>query len=258
MSNRLMFVGLNRVADAILTLKFDKFLDPLPTKTTIYYHPGVVDIKETFDQYIDTSRFEFVSDAEIINKHPMIESLDPWHKQQLIKLIAVDSCTDDIMIIADADMFNIVPYRYWDNGPVLYYRPAHSNDTDLVGWNYYFENLTGMTAKKDMVFISEFLPLRRTDWTSLREHIEKHTGKNWVQALVDMLKGISFSEYTLLANWMLSINSNTKLTVQNKEFLSGKKIDTLKIYPTTTSIGTFGLELEEVLELEKFINRNIK
>ena len=90
-----MFVGIGRIADAILTLKFDKFLDPLPTKTIVYYHPDIIGIKEIFDEYVDTSTFEFVNDAEILVNNPQIELLDPWHKQQFIKLIAVDLCTDD-------------------------------------------------------------------------------------------------------------------------------------------------------------------
>jgi hypothetical protein len=64
-------------------------------------------------------------------------------------------------------------------------------------------------------FVTELVPVRRTDWISLREHLQQRwPGKHWLDAIIEAVPGMPtvppwgtgniikwFSEYEFVGNW---------------------------------------------------------
>ena len=125
---RVIFLHTNRVADLILTLKFDHFLVPKPEKTIILYGPHDLsfDLIDVLKQHnIDTSTFEILPDHYMWqdkNIEVDIYQFGGWISQQFIKFIALDTLNyQSHILIQDCDTFNIVPYHWLSNNkPNMY------------------------------------------------------------------------------------------------------------------------------------------
>jgi len=233
-----MFIGENRVVDSVLTLRHDRFLKPRPDRTIIYCSDllDIDYIKSLYSKYqINTQGFEFYHDRDLLAQHPdgdllkndrFINSLIiPWYlKQQFYKLMALDMCDDDYVLIADCDRFCVQPYEYFNHGnPVLFgigadpgkstTTPGVDGDGHSVHCYYYMTYLTGIKDFYKGCWASEFLPITKLQWTELKTHIEKHCGLPLVETILTLLKNrdgnrnaYDFSEYCLLAQWLLRYN----------------------------------------------------
>jgi len=219
MSCRLLFVGSSKIAESVITLQFDCFLTPRPNQTLIYLGSVIsngklcknpIDLFSLYQQHgIDTSTFVLIHDIDIMEHYKQFALYDTfnfWIRQQLIKLMALDSCVHKQILIQDSDILITHPYQYFDNNfpvpmtvddntqPQIYY--------DLV------EKLTGRPRQTSASFITEIMPVRSTDWQSLKLHIEHTFQQSWLTTIVDLLQQqtgkILFSEYEILGNWLLS------------------------------------------------------
>ena len=232
MTTRLMFIGNNRIPDATLCLKYDRFLIPQFDKTIIYHQPPVADIVSAFTRYnIDLTHIQFVSDDVLVaqfNNEKFSATLkwllDPnlaWIKQQFFKLMALDICTDSHVVISDCDSIRIRPHEYFVDGkPVLYLDNDYTENPGT--WGTSFQDLTGITQSPDNVFVSEFFPILKTDWTMLTDLIEQRSGQSWLLALRKQLQdnstnvGFCFSEYQFLGNWLMHLRPNTQIIKQQR------------------------------------------
>ena len=224
---RLMFVatynkfdwGANatRLQDAALSLMFDDFLYPKFNETIIYYGPdnfGFDPKQYLEDLGISISNISFLPDQELLDLagiYTNIIDFRPSIKQQLIKLIALDQCQAPVTMIQDCDIFAIKPYYWYQNGQVNLYHIA--NTSNYPEWYRYVEKFTGSPRVDTHCYMSEFLPITRQDWLGLRTKIELDFQAHWLTAITnqfrqDLAQGheLEFSEFELLANWILQQN----------------------------------------------------
>ena len=232
MPTRLMFIGENRIIDSVLTLRYDRFLSPRPDRTIIYCSDllDIDYIRSLYRKYqINTQGFEFYHDRDLLAQHAdghLVKNdrfITHWYlKQQLYKLMALDMCNDNHVLIADCDRFCVQPYQYFEHdNPVLF--GIGSDITNLVNYSEiynqafghpnecyrYITQLTGMQDFYKGGWASEFLPITKSQWIDLKIHIEKYCKTSWVTAILTALRcgnSYDFSEYCLLAQWLLQYN----------------------------------------------------
>ena len=259
MITRLLFIGENRVNDSILTLLHDRFLCPVPDQTLIYCSDrlDIESIKSLYsERKIDIQNFKFFYDKELLSNHPygsIVNNFsDPsgvwidWYiKQQLYKFLALDLCNTEYVLIQDCDTFCIKPYRYFINGEPSVFGSTSEKITmpipmsleydDILRkqagghgshWNYtndhyrYFNYLTGSTEVYQGIWISEFMPIKKTQWIDLKTQIESNCKLPWMESLFASFiyghhngwKLHNFVEYTVLAQWLLTYENTTTIT----------------------------------------------
>lgn len=243
MTCRLMFVGANRIVDSIITLQFDKFLQPKPERTTIYLGSIIdpahcwrctIDILALYRQHgIDTSTFSIVHDIDLLNQYGqfgLYGTFNFWIRQQLIKFMAVDSCDSEQILIQDSDILLTKPYCYFNNGePVPFVVPDTSHSP---GYYEFVKKFTGQPRQTSGCFVTDFMPLRRTDWVSLKKHVEQTYSQDWLLAMINMFKqepnDIMFSEYEVLGNWLMLTNPNLKTVIQRNYLLKDCKVQMIR------------------------------
>lgn len=240
-SVRAVFMHNSRLADLVLTLKFDRNLIPLPDYTIIYYgpHDATVDYLAVLNDYdIDCSALEIVPDWHLWGSEPLPIDLyryGGWIAQQLIKLMAVDHLCHryDLILIQDCDTFNIKPYHWVDNDNRLQLYALFDTSQSPEYYSY-VEQFTGQPRQTQHCLVSEFMPISKQSWFGLKAYLERG-GQNWLKTF-DMAfsqntnEQIWFSEYELLGNWNLWQDQSVSIIEQKRFELSKnwqKKLYTL-------------------------------
>jgi hypothetical protein len=193
---------------------------------------------------IDVDRYIILADEILEEKYPGIAGfadlhpqLGGWLKQQMIKLSALDYLDYDVMAIQDPDTFWTRPWQQLDHRgePVLLAIPEHSESPD-----YYriFQDLTGLPRAGQDCYVTEFMMVKKTDWTSLRDLIQTRSGQSWMASIRDCIRpdhlGMPwFSEYELLGNWI----------VQHR--------------PDVTQIPQRRLEIRQWADLERYTDQDV-
>jgi hypothetical protein len=232
---RLMFVGKGREAESILSLKFDCFLDPAPDHTFVYYGDDVsgytinresnIDLLSKYKEFgIDTSKITVVPDKQLLaNIDVDIYKFGGWIAQQFIKFLALDSCTDNHILLQDCDVFAIKTYKYFENDlPVPLVLPKESHSPEYYT---YITKLLGIDRQTEDCYVTDFMPVNKNDWISLKAQIEKMHNKQWFGAIYDMFVAdypsapnnkIWFSEYEILGNWAKFKHPNLQSVIQSR------------------------------------------
>jgi hypothetical protein len=255
---RLMFVASTKVIESVLTLQFDKFLNPKPDRTIVYLgsvvEPGrrwrnPINLLEIYQQHgIDTSTFTVVHDLDILEQHQELNlygTMNFWIRQQLIKFMAIDSCASENILIQDSDILLTQPYHYFDNNEPV---PAVLEGAEHDAEYYEFVNkFTGRPRQTNNSFITDIFPLKKHYWESLKKQIENSYHRPWLEAVKYELKlkqgHIWFSEYEILGNWMLIQNPSLKMVVQRPFYLESRQsymikdrnFNFLEYHPTITN-----------------------
>jgi hypothetical protein len=124
-----------------------------------------------------------------------------WLFQQILKLCGkVGTCQNYLCIDSDHILLQPHPFVNEQNSPVFYmssekHVPYYKTITALTGQRW-FSCLSYVAHK--MLFNKETLEM-------LHAKIEKHTGKNWIQAVVDSYdrnENSGFSEFELYGNFV--------------------------------------------------------
>jgi hypothetical protein len=253
---RLFFVASSRIADSILTLKFDHLLDPRPDQTYIYLGcRQPIDLLQIYRAHgIDTSTMKVILDQQLINQSSIPNfdyyKFSGWIAQQFFKLLALDQVNSDCVLIQDCDTFSLTPYRYFDESTPRYY--VIENTTQTLDYYQYVKKFTGQERQTNHCFVTEFMPVLKKDWVALKNHIEQTYGCHWLLAFDRVFSAslsptgtppIWFSEYELLGNLGLQKNPNAKFQFQHR----------LSLYDHTTSYWKGHLDhytIEEFLKLD--------
>ena len=200
--DRIFFVHSSRIIDSIITLSFDYMLDPVPKHTYIYYGPGSQDLLAIYRQHgINTDNFTVIHDRDFIPEY--LHKFTPWLVQQLAKLIALDTLDYDSILIQDCDTFAIKPYRYSEPTYFVYKELMVLDTTQYRQVIKNYQSLTNMPASYGASFISEFMPIKKSDWTAFKQHIAPDG--QWLATLckfIDSIDQLHFSEYEILGNWI--------------------------------------------------------
>lgn len=270
MTVRALFLHTELVESLILTLKFDRFLDPQPTQTYIFYGPRDFDFElfPLLQSYgIDTSTFILVKDREMwqCNSPPVnIYQFGGWISQQFIKFLSLDYINSaGPVLIQDCDTFNIKPYTWIDNNDIcLYYTNDQSHTSEYYS---YLKTFTGRSRDHEHSFVSEFMPVRSQDWQAFKQYIEHNYCTNWIEYIYNTfvedsqkVEQIWFSEYELLGNWALQQNPQTKLIEQHRFLLKGNFKERLDTIPNYNVICNYmAVNFNEINEFEQKINSYI-
>lgn len=218
---RLLFLAEYRVPHACFSLQWDHMLQGID-RTLVCHTQNLSgrQIDSIFQKYgIDTREFSYISDAEIYERYPQVNDWvfpgdyrTNWLRQQAIKLAYVDFVDSDVIMIQDPDTFMIEPYRPFTDGK--------SNlmsllDTTQGSYNGMFEAITGLPRPTPHCFVTEFVPVRKTDWDKLRQLLsDRWPDKHWLNAIIDAVPGMPtippwgdgnlikwFAEPELLGGW---------------------------------------------------------
>jgi hypothetical protein len=230
---RAVFLHNRRLADVILTLKFDRYLDPTPDQTVIFYGPHEFDtpLKQLLQTHgIDCDKIEVMPDWHLWSGDPPIDvyKYGGWIAQQFIKFMAIDYLSQfyDAVLIQDCDTFNIKPYNWiTQDGNVQMYGHHQKHSAQYYK---YVEIFTGHPRQTDYCLISEFMPMKKTAWQSLRQHLTQDND-HWLQTLdlefeknklieedYDQINQIWFAEPELLGNWNLLVDPSTGIVEQHR------------------------------------------
>lgn len=216
---RILYLARYRVPHACFSMQWDHNL--LGVDYTLISSPvPQEELWPVFHKYgIDTSRFEYLPDSVIYNKYPQVNNWvfegdyrGWWLRQQAIKLSVLDYVQEDVMLMHDPDTFVIKPYRCYHDGKL---NLMSLMNTTQGSYDRMFESITGFPRQSQHCFVTELVPVRKTDWVSLRNHVwNRWPDKHWLDSIIDAVPGMPtvppwgngnlikwFSEYELLGNW---------------------------------------------------------
>lgn len=222
---QIIFVAPYRIPDLCVSLKFNQYIKGV-TRTIIV---SPVDSRK-IDWYllrhgIDIANIEYISDRELINHYPSINSWvlpgdkrNNWLKQQAIKLAALDYIDYEVALIQDPDTWLIQDYCPWDGSTINLM--ALENTTES-SYDFVLPNVIGIERQTTHCFVTEFMPVIKQDWINLRTLIETKHSTDFLTAIINSVpknaQGVKwFSEYEFLGNWTLTQrNATIQFQVRN-------------------------------------------
>jgi hypothetical protein len=258
---RLFFVASSRIADSILTLKFDHFLDPQPDQTYICFGQGhdrePIDVLQIYqDHGIDTSTMTVITDQQLMKQNSLPDfdyyKFSGWIAQQFFKLLALDQVNSDRVLIQDCDTFSLTPYQYFDGSTPRYY--VIENTTQNQEYYQYVNKFTGQERQTNHCFVTEFMPVLKKDWVALKNHMEQTYGCNWLLAMSQVFSAdlnpdnsppVWFSEYELLGNLGLQKNPNAEFQFQHRVSIYDNSTIYWKGHPDYHTVEEF-LKLDNI------------
>jgi hypothetical protein len=218
MITRLIFCAPYRIPIATVSLKFDYNL--LGVSRNIIVSPvNDRDLFKYLSRYgIDTNRFEHIQDQDLIDRYPDIArwSIDgdprnDWLKQQALKLAALDYIDYSVALIHDPDTWMTEPYQCIndDRLNMLVQKNVTEGSYDSV-----LPDVLKIQRQSPHCFVTEFMPVKKSIWTSLKTHVEQLHNKPFLQAIIDNVPFTPsfnggpelkwFSEYEFIGNWTLT------------------------------------------------------
>lgn len=211
---RAVFIGSYRVAHACLSMQFDHYLQNVD-QTYIFTNcePEYLD-SVLCKHNIDTSKFVYVTDAEMDSKYPTLRNWwfdddyrGSWLYQQALKLASLDYIDADVVLIQDPDTFSIVPYSCVNEQDQLKFFIL-PNETHSHGYYKVLENSLGMERQTPHCFVTEFMPAFKEDWLSLKHTLETRNHCDAFDAIINAVPVEDnlrwFSEYEYLGNWAMT------------------------------------------------------
>jgi hypothetical protein len=200
-----MCVGLDRINEAMVTLKFDYMICSQIDHTYIISPYSVKDFEYLFDEFnINKQNFTILDDDYFGQYYDLSRwSHDNWYKQQAFKLCALDYFDSEYFLIQDCDLILLKPYSIWNSGKLNFKAEQIWNDHHLV-YAGMVKEIIGLDRKIPYSLVNELMPYGKSDWQGLKEHIENVHGKNFLDAIADVRPFDEtkwFSEYELLGIW---------------------------------------------------------
>ena len=214
MITRIITVGPQRLGNLLLTLSQDHFLDPEPDNTVIITPLPESSVTSTIAKNYPDLVFTVVADSSLIRQYPAIlrwhddrNLRGGWLMQQALKLAAIDSVDSDVFLIQDPDTFLIDHYRYYDQGNLCHF--VLPQQFHYQGYYQTLENTLGIVRQTADSFVTEFMPVLKSDWLLCCAQIMSVVGKQWTEIIDHVpLEPFGqhhrvrwFSEYELLGNW---------------------------------------------------------
>lgn len=277
-TSRVLFLAKYRVPHACFSLQFDSYIQGID-KTIIASPLTQDELEPIWKKYnIDSSKFEYVNDSIIYERYPEVNNwVFPddyrgwWLRQQAIKLAYRDMLDDDVILMYDPDTFMIEPYRCYD---------PESDTLNLLSlfntvhgsYNGVFESITGIGHPSPHCFVTEIVPVRKTDWIALKELLKNRwPSKHWLDAIIDAVPGLPtippwgtgniikwFSEYELLSNWAITCGNVTYQEQRRFEYSALDNINKFNLAEHNAicdAIPDLSLSMQmnwETLEIENF------
>jgi len=223
---RVLMVGAHRIGAACLSLQFDYNLTKFDKTYVVCPLPGDR-LQKVFEKYnINTQGFEYINDYDLVAQNPELthwhfadDTRGSWLLQQAIKFLMLDKIQADVVFIHDSDTFCIHPYHGVVDGKLNLFvnNVVHPKEYYQV-----FENITGLPRQNNSSFITDMMPVFKSDWNVLKALITNKFEHPWLDVLIEEtpwnytenLKW--FSEYEFLGNWTTSQHNQYQLTKQSR------------------------------------------
>jgi hypothetical protein len=219
MITRLIFCAPYRIPVATVSLQFDHNLIGV-TRNIIVSPVNTRDLFRYLSQHgVDTNRFEHLPDQELIDHYPEIDHWvfeddyrNNWLKQQAIKLAALDYVDYSTALIHDPDTWMIEPYQSVNKlgQPTML---ALQNVTE-GSYDRVLPSVLGIERQTPHCFVTEFMPVFKQDWISLKHVLEQRHQQHFLDAIINNVPGVDtidssasikwFSEYEFLGNWIMT------------------------------------------------------
>jgi hypothetical protein len=245
--SRLLFLAKYRVPHALFSMQWDHNIQGID-RTIVCSPVPRDDLWRAFDRYrIDTSRFEYINDAEIFSRYPQVQNwVFPedyrgwWLRQQAIKLSYLDKIQDDVMLMWDPDTFMIEPYQCYDSATDTVNMMTLMNTTQ-GSYEGVFEAITGIPRTTPHCFVTELVPVRGRDFSALKSLLaQRWPDQHWLDAIIDAVPGMPtippwgngnvikwFSEYEFVGNWAVHCGNVAYHEQRRFEYNSLDKLQTL-------------------------------
>ncbi|OCW56165.1 DUF6492 family protein [Hoeflea olei] len=123
---------------------------------------------------------------------PFSAPLRGWHVQQLRRLAMARHVEADALLSIDSDVVMVRPFdpaSMWDGNRLRLFRVDNGAQKTRLGhlaWLAHAGRLLGLPLRPEPAhdYISTFIAWRTDSARALLDHIEAHTGRNWVRAVI--------------------------------------------------------------------------
>jgi len=278
---RAIFIAWYRVPHACLSMQFDHYLENID-HTYIFTNVNPPDVlSRVLQKYsIDLSKITIVHDDELNARYPTIKNWfipgdfrGSWLYQQALKLASLDYIDADVILIQDPDSFSIKPYNCLDNeNPKFFILP---NETHSNGYYQVLENSLGIPRQTPHCFVTEFMPVFKEDWQSLRQTLEQRNQCDVFDAIINNVPYETsfppappgdikwFSEYEFLGNWTMTQRPIKMLEQKRFQYKTIDELDNLTdeyncvcdACPNLEDSICWDSNAEEVLNFENIFNK---
>lgn len=206
---RLFFVGHYKIIESVVTLHFDRFLPGIDHTHVFYGGPAhhLSSLQNLYDRFgIDTTTMSFHHDSAVPGHGHAIMRFGPWIYQQLLKFLTLDMIDSEHMMIQDSDTLMLETYEAFCLGQC---RPLVVRNCSFPHDDYYryVKDFLGIERQSEHCFVTEFVPVMRSHWHSLKHQVERLHGKPWLSGLSDLLEQdqpnnkMYLAEPEILGNW---------------------------------------------------------
>lgn len=205
MITRLMCVGPDRIIEAMATLSFDHRIFPQLDRTIIISPYTQQDFYTLFQEFnINSTKFTILPDTYFDQYYDLSRwSYSNWYKQQAFKLCALDHFDSEYFLIQDCDLILLKPYAIFNSGYLNYKAEPLWNEHQKV-YADAVKMIIGLDRKIPYSLVNELMPYKKSDWQSLKEHIENVHQASFLDAVPNVRAFDEtnwFSEYELLGIW---------------------------------------------------------
>lgn len=205
MITRVMCVGPRRINEAMATLSFDHMIFPQPDRNIIFSPYSQQDFLALFREFnLNADKFTILPDTYFDQYYDLTRwSHDNWYKQQAFKLCALDHFPSEYFLIQDCDLIILRPYSMFASGYLNFKAEPLWNDYQSL-YAEMVKRIIGLDRKIPYSLVNELMPYKKSDWQSLKEHIENVHHSNFLDAIADTREFDDskwFSEYELLGIW---------------------------------------------------------
>ena len=219
---RALFVAHYRIPHTCLSLQFDHYIQGID-ETYIFTNCENTDdnpfLDRVLSKYLDTSQYKYVFDGEMDSLYPSVRNWwipgdyrNSWLYQQALKLASLDYIDADVILIQDPDTFCINPYNLWEGDLLKYF--ILPNETHSPAYYQTLVNALGIERQVPHSFVTEFMPVYKEDWLSLKHALIERNNCDPFDAIINNVPEDPdsvptpnikwFSEYELLGNWIMT------------------------------------------------------
>ncbi len=149
---------------------------------------------------------DFIDETAPLNELLGADRVAPmkgWYRQQFLKLFAPEVMEAERVLTIDSDTYPIRPTAFLTpTGQTIH----HRGDRNLAPFHRFTERLIGATPSPQTSFVAHAMLFEGGPLAGLRDAIEAHTQKYWVDAILDLIGDDSagvLSEFDLYGHFML-------------------------------------------------------
>lgn len=133
-----------------------------------------------------------------------------WIFQQLLKLNCDSFCKNEFILVADSDTVFSRKQYFIKHGKIVF------DCSDEYHGPYFtaYQKLLGLNKRFTLSFVAHHMLFKKSFLAEMKQKIEKHTNKNWINAILsnlDINEKSSFSEYETYGNYMYFNHRNHML-----------------------------------------------